>query len=57
MVYYMKKISKLLLIALSILSISIMLAGCGLLTADDITGEYVSIKMDRSKKHQINITI
>lgn len=61
MVYYMKKISKLLLIAISILSISIMLAGCGLLTADDITGEYVSIKngqeQETPNKHYYLMTV
>jgi hypothetical protein len=40
----MKKIITSILFAISIFSISILFAGCGLLSADDITGEYIPIK-------------
>lgn len=40
----MKKIMTFILAVMSILSISILFAGCGTQTAEDITGEYIKVK-------------
>ena len=40
----MKKIITFILVAISILSISVLFTGCGEQTADDLTGEYIIVK-------------
>ena len=40
----MKKIITFILVAISIVSISVLFTGCGKQTADDLTGEYIIVK-------------
>lgn len=39
----MNKVTKLILIIMSIIATSIIFSGCGSITAEDLTGEYLSL--------------
>ena len=48
--YTMNKITKLIVIIMSIIATSIVFSGCGNITAEDLTGEYILVDHGKETK-------